>query len=63
MSGTKRICVICRTDKQSGEIYAFDELLRDLGRQGRYAHPVCVMEAQRALRGAISRRGGRQHVD
>jgi len=54
---SKRKCEICGSDNKSSEIFTFDELLRDLEIGGRYAHPVCVMDAQAARRALIKRQG------
>lgn len=56
----KRVCAICETGNQPGEIFAFDELLRDLEIKGRYAHPACVMDEQRKQRSYIKKHGAEQ---
>lgn len=57
---SKRKCVICNESKNSGEIYVFEELLRDLEIEGRLAHPVCVMEEQAERKRKIRKCGGAQ---
>lgn len=41
----------------SGEIYAFDELLRELEFAGKLAHPMCVLDAQAARKRLTIKRG------
>jgi hypothetical protein len=54
----KKICAVCnQRDGKNDPIFAFPELMKELGFVGKIAHPRCVVEAKRARIAILTKRG------